>query len=276
LFLDEIDRAVLEVRQGIFELTDSRKLNGCKLHPQTIIFAAVNGGNHGSMYQISEMEPAELDRWTTFDLEPSVEDWVEWARKKGNVHKYIIDFIIGNPKRLEFDGEHEPNKKYPSRRSWVRASSTLVASDLFSWEDKASLEQLDTILYITQGFIGTEIGFDFRDYCANIKGQVTLEEVLDKGKLDRVKDWEITEHSTFVDKIINSNLIESALTKKQLKNWAEYIAILPAEVAVHFFSVLTTQKTTSEIVQNNVFNLYSQNTKGERNIRTIISNHFVD
>ena len=32
LFLDEIDRATTEVRQGIFELTDSRKLNGHHLH----------------------------------------------------------------------------------------------------------------------------------------------------------------------------------------------------------------------------------------------------
>ena len=33
LFLDEVDRACVEVRQGIFELTDSRKLNGWHLHP---------------------------------------------------------------------------------------------------------------------------------------------------------------------------------------------------------------------------------------------------
>ena len=33
LFLDEVDRATVEVRQGLFELTDSRKLNGWKLHP---------------------------------------------------------------------------------------------------------------------------------------------------------------------------------------------------------------------------------------------------
>jgi len=44
LFLDEVDRAVIEVRQGIFELTDSRKLNGHSLHPDTVVFAAVNGG----------------------------------------------------------------------------------------------------------------------------------------------------------------------------------------------------------------------------------------
>ena len=64
LFLDEVDRATLEVRQGIFELTDSRKLNGHHLHPDTIIFAAVNGGEHGEHYQVNEMDPAELDRWS--------------------------------------------------------------------------------------------------------------------------------------------------------------------------------------------------------------------
>ena len=41
LFLDEVDRATLEVRQGIFELTDSRKLNGHHLHPDTIVFAGI-------------------------------------------------------------------------------------------------------------------------------------------------------------------------------------------------------------------------------------------
>ena len=81
LFLDEVDRATLEVRQGIFELTDSRKLNGHHLHHDTIVFAAVNGGEHGSQYQVGEMDPAELDRWTVFDIEPTVEDWLDWAKK---------------------------------------------------------------------------------------------------------------------------------------------------------------------------------------------------
>jgi MoxR-like ATPase len=84
LFLDEVDRATMEVRQGIFELTDSRKLNGWHLHPQTRIFAAVNGGEHSgaSSYQVGEMDPAELDRWTVFDVEPTVNDWLNWANGK--------------------------------------------------------------------------------------------------------------------------------------------------------------------------------------------------
>ena len=48
LFLDEVDRAIPEVRQGIFELTDSRKIFGNHLHPDTVVIAAVNGGEHGS------------------------------------------------------------------------------------------------------------------------------------------------------------------------------------------------------------------------------------
>ena len=36
LFLDEEDRATLEVRQGIFELCDSRKIAGRDLHPDTL------------------------------------------------------------------------------------------------------------------------------------------------------------------------------------------------------------------------------------------------
>ena len=59
LFMDEIDRATIEVRQGIFELTDSRKLNGHRLHEDTVIFGAVNGGIHGAQYQVGEFDPAE-------------------------------------------------------------------------------------------------------------------------------------------------------------------------------------------------------------------------
>ena len=116
LFLDEVDRATLEVRQGIFELCDSRKIAGNVLHKDTLIFACVNGGEHGSQYQVGEIDPAELDRYTVFDVEPTVEDWLDWA--KGNVAQEIWDFINQNHNHLEHNDDYEPNKVYPSRRSW--------------------------------------------------------------------------------------------------------------------------------------------------------------
>jgi hypothetical protein len=128
LFLDEVDRATMEVRQGLFELTDSRKINGWHLHPETLIIAAVNGGEHGSQYQVGEMDPAELDRWTVFDIEPSVEDWLGWAT--GKVDPVLWDFVNGNRQHLEHTDDYEPNKVYPSRRSWVRFARTVSIEDL--------------------------------------------------------------------------------------------------------------------------------------------------
>ena len=52
LFLDEINRATVEVQQCAFQLVLDRELNGNKLHPQTRIYAAIN---EGSSYQVNEM-----------------------------------------------------------------------------------------------------------------------------------------------------------------------------------------------------------------------------
>ena len=134
LFLDEVDRATLEVRQGIFELTDSRKLNGWHLHPDTIILAAVNGGEHGANYSVGEMDPAELDRWTCFDIEPTVEDWLTWG--KDNVCTLVWDFINQNRNHLEHNDDPEPNKVYPSRRSWHRF---WFRQDMWPWSQRSKV-----------------------------------------------------------------------------------------------------------------------------------------
>jgi MoxR-like ATPase len=131
LFLDEVDRATVEVRQGLFELTDSRKINGWHLHPGTLVLAAVNGGENGAQYQVGEMDPAELDRWTVYDIEPSVEDWLNWAN--GKVDPILWDFINAERAHLEHGGEHEPNKVYPSRRSWVRFNGVGTSANVLLW-----------------------------------------------------------------------------------------------------------------------------------------------
>ena len=187
LFLDEVDRATLEVRQGIFELTDSRKLNGHILHPDTIVFAAVNGGEHGEQYQVGEMDPAELDRWTVFDVEPSVEDWLNWAKDSG-ISTETWDFINQNRNHLEHSGDFEPNKVYPSRRSWERLNDCLVKADLLK-------ESSTTLFNLTAAFVGFEAAVSFNDFIANYDRQVTPEDILIKGDFSKVVDFKINDHT---------------------------------------------------------------------------------
>ena len=110
--------------KGFFQLGDSRQINGWKLHPGTVVFGAVNGGVHAAQYQVADMDPAELDRWVTFDVEPSVEDWLDWG--KSEINPLMWDFINQNREHLEHKGEFEPGVVYPSRRSWHRLTTHLL------------------------------------------------------------------------------------------------------------------------------------------------------
>lgn len=230
LFFDEVDRAVTEVRQGLFELTDSRKLFGHHLHEGTLIVAAVNGGEHGSQYQVGEMDPAELDRWTVFDVEPTVADWLAWA--KDEVPSVIWDFINQNRSHLEHSDDYEPNKVYPSRRSWKRFGDCLESSGLLALEDSSIMFHLAT------AFVGFEAAIALNDFVENYEKHVTVEDVLEEGKIDATKNFGINEHCALIDKMEAESSFSSKLTKKKMTNLADYFVTLPSEAAMKLWTII--------------------------------------
>jgi len=249
LFLDEVDRATIEVRQGIFELTDSRKLNGHVLHPNTLIFAAVNGGEHGEQYQVGEMDPAELDRWTVFDVEPTVEDWLNWAKE--NVTEVIWNFINQNRNHLEHVGEFEPNKVYPSRRSWDRLNECLDSAGFLSDENRK--ESLSMVYELTTAFVGFEAAVSFRDFCEKYESQVLIEDILDNGDFEKVKEFTINDHSAMVEKMESAGTFSELLSKTQVQNLCDYFVSLPSEVAMKLFTVIGNAEKNG---QQNVIELH--------------------
>ncbi|MBT5638203.1 MAG: AAA domain-containing protein [Candidatus Peribacter sp.] len=256
LFLDEVDRATLEVRQGIFELTDSRKLNGHNLHPDTLVFAAVNGGEHGSQYQVGEMDPAELDRWTVFDIDPTVEDWLSWASDAG-ISPEIWNFINQNRTHLEHTDDYEPNKVYPSRRSWERLDQCLTQAGL--------LEEASPALYtLTSAFVGFEAAVAFNDYVQNYDRQVTTEDILVKGDFSKVADFGINDHTAIIDKFEAEGTFKDELDQELIDNLARYFVMLPSEVAMKLWTVMGKGEV------NNTVKLHKTDIDGES-----VSKHFV-
>jgi len=231
LFLDEVDRATMEVRQGLFELTDSRKLNGWHLHEDTLIVAAVNGGEHGAQYQVGEMDPAELDRWTVFDVEPTTEDWLKWAN--GRVPSIVWDFINHNRKHLEHEGDFEPNKVYPSRRSWDRFCGTAEPAGVFGQEGDR-----DLLFNLATAFVGFEAAVTLRDFVEKYEWQVTIEDILDNGEFDKVDKWGINDHAAMIEKFEASDVFVDKLSSEQVTNLAEYFVRLPSEIAMKLWTVL--------------------------------------
>ena len=241
LFLDEVDRATLEVRQGIFELTDSRKLNGHNLHPDTIIFAAVNGGEHGEHYQVNEMDPAELDRWIVWDVEPNTEYWLAWG--KNNVDGLIWDFINNNRNHLEHVGEFEPNKVYPSRRSWKRFNDTVDAVGVFGEDGDR-----DLLFNLATAFVGFEAAVAFIDFVANYSKVVTVSDILDKGL---TPDIDLNAHCALIDKLGASERLANALNDSEITILATYFTSLPSEPAMKLWTVV------GNACQDNAISLHS-------------------
>jgi len=229
LFLDEVDRATIEVRQGIFELTDSRKLAGWTLHSDTIVIAAVNGGEHGDQYQVNEMDPAELDRYTVFDVEPTVEDWLTWA--KDRVNGLVWDFINQNHNHLEHNDDYEPNKVYPSRRSWKRLNDCLDTAGL--------LQEASPVLFnLTCSFVGFEAAVAFNDFVKNYKRVVTIEDVIDNGQIEKTSEFDINEHSAMIEKMEAKEIFKATLNDEQIQNLANYFVSLPSECCMKLWTVL--------------------------------------
>jgi MoxR-like ATPase len=223
LFFDEVDRATVEVRQGLFELTDSRKLNGWKLHKDTLIYAAINGGEHGSNYQVADMDPAELDRYSCWDLEPTVEDWLTWAKER--VNTVIWDFINQNPKHLEHNDDVEPNKVYPSRRSWDRLNQTLCKANL--------VEEASPALFTLAGaFVGFEAAVSFNDFVQNYDRQVTTDDLLDGKAWDKIEKFQINDHNAMIEKLEATDVFKDELATDRVGNLAEYFVNLPSECAM--------------------------------------------
>ena len=109
LFLDELNRAPLDVLQAVFQLVGEWKLHTHVLPAGWIIVSAINPDN-GS-YQVDSLDIAMLRRFCQVKVLPTPGGWIKWAEQYG-IDQRIIQFIKFNGKMLsvkeEFDIEARP------------------------------------------------------------------------------------------------------------------------------------------------------------------------
>jgi len=232
LFLDELNRATVEVQQCAFQLVLDRELNGHKLHPETRVFCAINASPE---YQVNEMDPALLDRFWVVDLEPSSEDWINWAQSN-EVDGVIIDFIRHYPAHLRHTGTIEPGKVYPTPRSYEKLNSSLC---LVSWNPMliAGGSIPDGFYALCTGFLGTEASIAFRDFVKNYEAQISAEDVLDMWKEKKTKILKLStdKHNAVIEKLVD-HCKANEWSPTQAKNACDFVKELSGEVVVSFFN----------------------------------------
>jgi hypothetical protein len=240
LMLDELNRSLPQVMQGFFQVVLDRELgNGpdgiaYRLHPETRVIAAVNVGNE---YDVNEMDPALLRRFWVTEIEPTVTNWVEWAKEVG-LDTVLVEFVQQNPEHWRVDPANaEPGAVLPTPASWHRLNDSLVHMDLAP--GKVAGSGPDLLYPVSRGFVGTEAAIAFTEFIKNYERNISAEDVLaGKCKAEDVKDVEASMKLSLLDKLVDYAK-DNKLTAKECKALAAFTKGLGGEFLFNTWTKLS-------------------------------------
>jgi hypothetical protein len=234
LFLDEINRATIEVQQCAFQLVLDREINGVKLHPETRLYAAIN---EGSNYQVNDMGPALMRRFWAVKIEPTVDDWIDWAKSRDDVDDIIIEFIDQNQCHLNHTGDFEPGKVYPNPASWHRLSRSFAH---VNWDlSEICGRSVPTGFYgLCTGFIGTEASIALVDYVQKYENQYGALDILDAYDDNKKALLSLTNDKVngMIQKLADHASKDEPWTVEQAHNSCEFVRNFSGEMQVSFFN----------------------------------------
>ena len=165
LFLDEITSAPPSVSAAAYQLILDRRLGDYRVPDGWAIFAAGNRqGDRGVTYAM----PAPLaNRFTHYEVEAHLDDWVAWAHTAG-MDERLIGFLRFRPDLLfSFNPAHNP-VAFPSPRSWEYAHRALQ-----KFRDTPEL-MLDAL----QACVGQAAGVEFKTFIDNMTRLPDIEAIL--------------------------------------------------------------------------------------------------
>jgi len=165
LFLDEITSAPPAVSAAAYQLILDRRLGEYRVPEEWAIFAAGNRqGDRGVTYSM----PAPLaNRFSHFEVETHLDDWVAWAYAN-DIDERVIAFLRFRPELLfDFDPSHNP-VAFPSPRSWEFAHRGLR-----KFEDHPELLQ-GTL----QACVGPAAGIELHAFVRNLDQMPDLDSIL--------------------------------------------------------------------------------------------------
>ena len=165
LFLDEITSAPPSVSAAAYQLILDRRLGDYRVPAGWAIFAAGNRqGDRGVTYSM----PAPLaNRFSHFEVDTHLDDWVAWAFKH-SIDERIIAFVRFRPELLfDFDPAVNP-VAFPSPRSWEYCHRAL----------KKFMDTPDLLLGSLQACVGQAAGIELKAFIDNLDNMPDIEAIV--------------------------------------------------------------------------------------------------
>ena len=232
LFFDELNRGSRDLQQWAMQIVLDYKSNFNEVPQNWRVIGACNDDE--DTYNVLSLDPALYDRFLVIKFEPTVPEWMAYAENH-DVHPAIRKFISKFGNELDPPETMEPGKIYPSRRSWVKFSNTML---FMRDQGDDPINDLDYLILLARGFVGA-ISVQFVEYIKKDYKVFSPEEILNNfPKLKEEFEKMLATDITFYNKELVSYISKGSikLNKKQSDNLFEYAKTIPRETASGFWS----------------------------------------
>lgn len=176
IFLDEFNRARKDILNGMFSLALDKTFHTLKLPKNCHLIAAGNPPTD-EYFTTDVNETALMARFVHVKLEPTVEEWVNFATKS-NINSNVIDFIKQQPELLEDARTDFELPVKVDRRSWERLNR------LFALNTPENL-----ISQLMPGIIGLSRTVAYRSYLKSTSKPLAGMEILMGVGVDKLRVW---------------------------------------------------------------------------------------
>lgn len=228
VFLDELNRAPVDVRQAIFQVLTEWKMHTHTLPDNTFLIAAINPEDGGKMnYQVEQFDPAMVNRMCFITMEPDTQQWINWATEN-ELDEMVIKFIAVHNAMLHGACDTGP---FPSPRTWHKLSDLMKAQAIPSFAQSE----------VISGLVGEKPAISFiRFLDKNYKKPVSGREVLDefvkyKDKLVKQRNDETFATITELVGLLGNG---EKLKKNQLQNVVDFSLAIKQEEKMAFLKKL--------------------------------------
>lgn len=228
IFLDEFNRARKDILSGMFPFALDKTFHTIKLPKNCHLIAA--GNPPTDEYGVADInETALMGRFAHIKLEPSFEEWVEYAKSTG-VEPSLIEFYKQQPNLLN-DARSDFN---PPVKKDPRAAERF--SKLFQvGTPMRLLEQL------AAGVVGLEVVVAYQRFLRDSDKPLAADEVFKGVKLGLIEKWSNPENvaASFLN-LTCTNLKEAfreldktgtKLETSQKKNFVDFLVKIPKDIA---------------------------------------------
>jgi hypothetical protein len=181
LFIDELNRAENSTMKEMMNLVLNRNINGYDLPWWVNVVAAVNPASQDIEYAVSELDPAQLDRFMKVRLSVDFKEWVEHSLETGRCADAIAA-LAADATMFGSSTRFESTENKPSPRSWSQVLGIyemlpiVMRTKYFSDAERAMIE--DDLRTLICAKVGSSAGEAFLTSIKNKDTRVSPAELL--------------------------------------------------------------------------------------------------